>query len=451
MDRWNPIRQGASEVLVVPRSALLPNDPASVDCLIEDALGHPEGRAAFAAWLGVSEDQLEQPEVRAAARRLLTQGHWQAIEVGRAEPLRGSALDVPKPEPTGPMLPRKKKEVVEALSWVSIELLDHRGVPFAGLEITMLHADGRRDPIILDDLGRHTARGVAKTNHTKVYWPQRLELSAEAKKRPGLDGFQRGADDLPVPRRPNGGPLNLAHMDRHYRMVVDAPPTSPTVSYASSLFTSASALPTHAIGDLGTRAQELADRDPAARFGVFGHTDTSDDANANKQLADRRARAVFGVLTGDWNEFHAAIEGEDPLLAACQMMLRVLGCNPTAIDGEPGEQTSLALASFRRAYNADTWHNEGRARAYGDLPEGDGLDDATKQALLDAYHAELSFKLDPSRFHGPKHMGCGEFNPLEKLADSRRVTLAIYCADATMSARPFDGPAGNAGRSSSKR
>ncbi len=136
MDRWNPIHHGGRDVLVVPRSALLPNDPASVACLIEDALGHPEGRAAFAKWLGVTDDQLEDPEVRARAMRSLTQGHWRAIEVGRADPPRGSVFDVPVPEPTGPALPRKKNKVVEQ-TWIEIERVGIAGGSFAGAVVTL--------------------------------------------------------------------------------------------------------------------------------------------------------------------------------------------------------------------------------------------------------------------------------------------------------------------------
>lgn len=351
------------------------------------------------------------------------------------EPPRGRPVLHPSEAPDWDDL-RPISELIETdpsteLTWVSIEVVDHTGVPFAGLDVTLVHGDGRRDRVVLDDLGRHTARAVVVGSRTKVYWPPKLELGEDAKSRPALDGFVRGPDDLGVPRRPDGRAVALPRMGQHYRIVVEGPPRHPTVSYASSLFASESALPTHAIGDLGTRAQELADRDATARFGIFGHTDTTDDADANKELADRRAQAVFGLLTGDWDLFLAAVEGDDLPLAAHQMMLRVLGCNPTAIDGEPGDQTSLAVASFRRAYNANTWHEEGRARAYGDLPEGDALDAPTKQALLDAYHAENSYKLDPTRFLGPKHMGCGEFNPLtDEDRDNRRVTLVVYGQDA---------------------
>ena len=129
---------------------------------------------------------------------------------------------------------------------------------------------------------------------------------------------------------------------------------------------------------------------------------------------------------------------EDPFHPFAQAVLRALGCSPAAIDGERGQQTALAVRGFRRAYNRDAWHADVRPRAYADLPDGDALDEPTRKALLDAYHAEYSGRLDPARFLGPQHAGCGEFNPRgSKNADNRRVTLVVYGDDAPA---PLDFP-----------
>lgn len=110
MDRWTSLRLGASDVMVVPKSALLPTDPASVACFLEDALGHPEGREAFARWLGVEDEQLEDPQVRAQAIDLLRQGHWRAVEVGRSTERGGSVVATVDPAtdavPLSWLLPR---------------------------------------------------------------------------------------------------------------------------------------------------------------------------------------------------------------------------------------------------------------------------------------------------------------------------------------------------------
>jgi hypothetical protein len=378
--------------------------------------------------------ELDPDSVARYLAEAISRGHLVPIALDdwppRGRPVLYRAETPPDWDNLTPLSDLRERDPTLRYGWVAIQLVDHTGVPFAGYELTLVHSDGRRDRVVLDDAGRHKARAVLLPGPTMVGFPKRVALPESARGKLALDGFKPSPDDVPVPREPKS-PLFLKQLDREYRLVLEPPPKHPTLSYASSLFASESALPTHAIGDLGTRAQETADQNPDARFGIFGHTDSSDDADANKQLADRRAQAVFAILTGDWGLFLAAVEQDDLDLAAHQMMLRVLGCNPTAIDGESGDQTSLAVDAFRRAYNANTWHDEGRARAYGDLPDGDALDGPTKQALLDAYHAALSFKLEPARFIGPKHMGCGEFNPLtDEDRDNRRVTLAIYGDDA---------------------
>ncbi len=152
MDRWNPIRQGASDVLVVPRSALLPNDPASVACFIEDALGHPEGREAFARWLGVSEDRLEEPEVRAQAMRALTQGYWQAIEVGHVVEARGTASDTEQDEAEAVPLSTLRGPATDL--WFEAECVGRWGTSLAGATLEFRAPDGTVTRQYLDGQSR---------------------------------------------------------------------------------------------------------------------------------------------------------------------------------------------------------------------------------------------------------------------------------------------------------
>jgi hypothetical protein len=103
------------------------------------------------------------------------------------------------------------------LTWVSIEVLDRRGVPFAGLDVTIVHGDGRRDRVVLDDLGRHTSRAVVAGSQSTVYWPPLLQLPEQRGTIRGIDGFARGPEDLAVPRRPEGRAVVLPQVGRHYR------------------------------------------------------------------------------------------------------------------------------------------------------------------------------------------------------------------------------------------
>ncbi len=176
MERWNPIRHGASEVLVVPRSALLPSDPASVAYLIEDALAHPEGREAFAAWLGVSEDQLDEPEVRARAMHTLTEGHWRAIEVGRVVRTGNNVGPKPDPEkpdgPDGPTGPPRRPDRPTTRS-IRVSFVDPDGRPVDELDVAA-HGDSGTFPLHKSDVGVMELQVPSTTGPLTIRSPGRL-------------------------------------------------------------------------------------------------------------------------------------------------------------------------------------------------------------------------------------------------------------------------------------
>lgn len=116
-----------------------------------------------------------------------------------------------------------ERESTDEFGWVSIELVDARGVPFADVEVTLVHADGRRDRVQLDADGRHQARRVLLPGPTRVLLPPRLELTPTSRNAVPARGFSRLPGDLAVAVVP-AGPLVLSPLDRHYRIVVDASP-----------------------------------------------------------------------------------------------------------------------------------------------------------------------------------------------------------------------------------
>ncbi len=324
-----------------------------------------------------------------------------------------------------------------------LELVDYTGIAYGGLELEVHLPGGERRPVRLDPLGRLSLAGITDHGNARVILPAHLELSDADRRRPPIDGFIVRSHDLRVARA-EPLPLDLS-LEQNHRIVVDPPAQQASTSFPAAMFASEYAFPQPGIVHLVKYAQELTDQDSAARIGLFGHTDESGDASGNKLLAERRAQAAYAILVGDHALFAEVAAAEDWPLAHYQTMLRVLGCNPSAIDGEQGEQTELAVRMFRRDYNRDTWHEGARPRALGNLPDGDELDDATKRAIVDAYHAEHAGKVDPGRFVGPKHMGCGELNPLgPDHQHNRRVTLAIYRSDAPSDAA-FPCERGNVG------
>lgn len=323
------------------------------------------------------------------------------------------------------------------VSWVSIEVLDHTGVPYADLEVTMVHGDGRRDRVVLDDLGRHVARAVPKTGRTTTYWPPRLVLPDKARDLPALDGFQRMPDDVPLPRHTDGRSLQLPQMGRHYRLVVQ-PPT-PGVCVSAGEFGENSSFPTPGIllpllgislgdffADIGLpRTQPI--------YQVFGHAEADGAEAANKALSDRRAKIFHALLVGDIDTVQAVADEERWGLREHQVILRVLRCDPGAIDGEPGDVTDHAVRVFQAEYRDGVFHRhrEGEETPRNPNLEVSGkLDAATAKALVEALVVACSPRIAQGRMH-PTHpfAGCSEFNHLEKKSTRRDRRLAIVMHD----------------------
>jgi hypothetical protein len=142
------LRLGATDFLVVPAHAVLPNDRASVERLVQDALADPSSRATLASWLGVDEADLDTPDVRAIAIERMTSGSWRAIEV---EPPRhiGRPL-VPRSDPTEPRKPTDGPRTTER-TWIALTIVDEDGRGFAGTSWTLTTADGDDRSVRLDD------------------------------------------------------------------------------------------------------------------------------------------------------------------------------------------------------------------------------------------------------------------------------------------------------------
>lgn len=427
--------------LLVPAPQVQQWSEATAHAWLREALEDPGTDVAAIVELAASRG-CGSAEPDAVARFLaaeIARGSLTAIAL--PEPPRGRPVLHPSEAPDWDDL-RPISELIETdpsteLTWVSIEVVDHTGVPFAGLDVTLVHGDGRRDRVVLDDLGRHTARAVVVGSRTKVYWPPKLELSDEAKKQPGLEGFQRMPEDFAVPRRPNGKGLELGQMGRHYRLVVD-PPT-PTASVTAGQFGANSSFPTPGIlvpllgisfadffADLG-----LPRTDPI--YQVFGHAEPDGDQAANKALSDRRAKVFAALLVGDVDAVQAIADEEKWGLREQQVILRVLRCDPGAIDGEPGAVTSRAIEIFQAEYRDGVFH---RHREGKDAPRNPGLavngamDDATAHALIEAFVVATSPRIAAGRMH-PTHpvAGCSEFNRLEVKGSRRDRRLAIVMHD----------------------
>lgn len=163
-------------------------------------------------------------------------------------------------------------------------------------------------------------------------------------------------------------------------------------------------------------------------FQLYAHATASGDDDYNKSLTDRRAAVALSLLRADVDAFKAELTASGyESLEYQQAMLRVLGCDPGPIDGEPGELTEQATSLFQHRYEAGDFHRHTPAEpAQPDpFPEPGALDDATSSALVEAFVVANGAHVPEAAMH-PTHpaQGCSEFNQLtdDDLAQ-RRLTL----------------------------
>jgi hypothetical protein len=303
----------------------------------------------------------------------------------------------------------------------TLRLLDENGEPIGDHPVELDLADGSRRSV-RTDAGGEVMEEVPPG-------PVEVECS-ELPMSPIAfgDDVEEGASFRGT-RTADASGLRLASGKRH-RISGLLPEKTPATTFTGTFFALRSAFPAPGIVELVKTVHGIVDEDPEARIGLFGHADPSGEPAFNKKLTDRRAQAVYAMLTGDLDLLDKVARDDDWGLAEYQAMLRTLGNNPTAIDGELGPMTSAAIRAFRREYNEGVYHEDSRPRAHGNLPEGEALDEATKTAIRDAYQALTGGEVPVEHFHGPKFSGCAFFNPFkpdERL--SRRVTLAIYDED----------------------
>ncbi len=113
-----------------------------------------------------------------------------------------------------------------ALVWLSIQLLDARGIAFAGQDVTVVYSDGARERVVLDAAGSWIGRRVPKTaqaERARVVLPARLELSETQRQGTPIEGFRRHPDDIAVARR-NPADVELPRLERNYRLIVRPSP-----------------------------------------------------------------------------------------------------------------------------------------------------------------------------------------------------------------------------------
>lgn len=164
------------------------------------------------------------------------------------------------------------------------------------------------------------------------------------------------------------------------------------------------------------------DGHPEGKLAVFGHTDAVGQDDANKQLSARRARAVHAYLVRDPTAWESLYNEEKWGLTSTQELLKHLGHDPGPLDGQDGPKTKAAVKAFQGKNGLGA---TGAADA--------GTRKALYKAFMDRGNALELAEKDFDSIAGKPHVGCSEFNLLEKTeADSeknRRVAVFLLKSD----------------------
>jgi hypothetical protein len=170
----------------------------------------------------------------------------------------------------------------------------------------------------------------------------------------------------------------------------------------------------------------LAKRRPSAAstlLAIFGHADPVNDDDYNKELSTRRAKALYGLLVRDveqWNELFQNPHGGDTWdYSHICLMLNEIGF-PTPVVKSANTQSRVAVRNFQKGDS---------------LPATGEVDKQTRTLLFASYMdaicldaAGVAFQYQKQDFLSrnssgtatgvPDFQGCSEFNPVFVLSES---------------------------------
>jgi outer membrane protein OmpA-like peptidoglycan-associated protein len=241
-----------------------------------------------------------------------------------------------------------------------------------------------------------------------------------------LLSYEERRRGVPEPRPPEPEPPQLRPPDPR-------PPADQRPEVVAA-FAFDSAFPSPAVHAALARVQAKAAELPDTRLIVFGHTDKVGSVAYNVSLSERRAQAVLALLLDDRDMFEAVAASGAWGTAEHQSMLRGIGCNPGAIDGQVGAMTRAATAAFQREYNLGVYHEVAAVeRERPTLPEDGSLSPATRAAIRDAYVA-VAPHVRPDRFADPAFDGCGKSHDIsDRVNENRRAVIAFLPEDTDLS------------------
>ncbi|MFQ5568049.1 MAG: peptidoglycan-binding protein [Rhodothermales bacterium] len=300
--------------------------------------------------------------------------------------------------------------------------------PYTPQDADTLHAIAERETAQGNPL---TWQDIARYN-----WGTDDEATANEFLRDELGAYQRDADNnfiistdveprsellIPVRFKQSGLALKQIHTLRVIRKV--APPQFLTCCQipGTTFAYDKSFLRPSVVDHLQPLEDELAAH-PEAMTMIFGHTDKVGNEHYNKTLSERRALSTYAFITNDAETWEMLYNQEMWGTKVIQEILKDFdepAFDPGPADGIYGSQTRQAVRNYQEAR--------------GLYADGNAGPETRKALFYDYMTGKHDIELTPDQFMDPKHMGCGEFNPVEETEmaneDNRRVTFFLFHPD----------------------
>jgi len=358
---------------------------------------------------------------------------------GRLKVERAERRVVPSPADSTPDAVGPAPSSKGGTTWFSLKVLDEVGDPVDGIDIAY-------------SLG--TQRRVVTTNGAGVARLDGVDAGSSASA--GIASLAAVKQKLKprwkTPRDPNiaSGP-NVVVEDVHDAAgSISVPAETPTTLVLTPYFKcneipgahfafGRSFVRSSAIAPLAAIAEAITGDDDRKGM-IWGHTDLSGPEALNKELSERRAKALHALLTQDadaWEELYSgSADGpnwqEKWDLEEAQHMLNALGVTDDA--GSAINEKGIRDASTNQAihrFQAKDYPDCPAEQA--DLPKSDFLGKPGRKELFLAYAKRISRQPVPAdrlgKIGSAKFMGCGEFNPVSltvKDEASRRAVVFVY-------------------------
>lgn len=333
----------------------------------------------------------------------------------------------------------KQEPIEDDVTWFSLKVLDEVGAPIGGLDV-MYSVAGALRTVTTD------GAGIARVDNVKSGFASASLAKLDQvrdKLRPRWDKPRdpKKFDDPGIVFRELGETVTDAislENETEATLVITPYFKCHEIPGAHFAFGRSFVLG-EAIDNLAAIAEDLS-ADNGRKAMIFGHTDLSGPEALNKELSERRARAVFALFTQDtkaWDElWNGTADGanwqEKWDLEEAQHMLNALHVTddeglPINEKGVRDAPTKQAIHRFRSADYPE------KPDEQAPLPPSDFLGKDGLRELFLAYAKLITRKpIDAARFQkagGASFMGCGELNPLSIAAkdqESRRAVVFVY-------------------------